>query len=218
MDINVQAKAWADIRNSIGRRLAQGESYAKLARLLGVGTATVHGWVNGRVRGERIGFDKMRRYADKLGVDIQRYLVTEGESIPFEFIPKVEAFVGSNGSLQMKNLEADMVPCSKKMLQDVGVDPHFAFFIDMRDDSMEPVLPEGATVLVSTRETDRKPLSGQIVAVRLGDEVMVKRYENMGDRILLQCLNPKRPDRAVSQHQRVDWDVLGLVRWVAWAL
>lgn len=82
---------------------------------------------------------------------------------------------------------------------------------------MEPIIPEGAMVLVSTREEDMKPRSGQIVAARIGEEIMIKRFINMGGKIMLQSENRNRPDHEVSP-EADDWAIIGIVRWCSFAL
>lgn len=64
------ALVWDQILEAMRDLESAGESKASIARLMGVGRATVGNWLDGIRRGERVSFPDMLRYADSLNVDL----------------------------------------------------------------------------------------------------------------------------------------------------
>ncbi|MGE4194695.1 MAG: S24 family peptidase [Pseudodesulfovibrio sp.] len=65
---------WDKILESIKELESSGESRASIARLMGVGRATVGNWIDGIRRGERVSFADMLRYAESLKIDLAELL------------------------------------------------------------------------------------------------------------------------------------------------
>lgn len=216
MKKSAQQAAWREIVTTI-RELLTRESYQKLSERLGVGASTIHGWVNGRATGARIGYDDMMSYAQKLGLDIEHYFSDSTDTVNIISVPHVEAKLGAGASLITSAKVIETIPFSKSFFLKEHICSKATVIFDVVGDSMEPIIPEGAMVLVSTREEDMKPRSGQIVAARIGEEIMIKRFINMGGKIMLQSENRNRPDHEVSP-EADDWAIIGIVRWCSFAL
>lgn len=218
MNETAQRAAWQDIVSEIRRLNEGGMSYEAIALLIGAGTSTVHGIVNGRNKGLRTGYDKMNQYASKLNISIAHHFsdINFGRN-DCVYIPHVKAKLGAGASYITSSQRIGDVPFSKDFLSRERIIASKAVIFDVVGDSMEPIIPEGAVVLVSTKEEDMIPRSGQIFAVRIRDEIMIKRFINMGETILLQSENKNRPDHTVYPNVD-DWGIIGLVRWCSFML
>lgn len=215
----VQQAAWREIVTTI-RQLLVNESYQKLSERLGVGASTIHGWVNGRATGVRIGYDDMMSHAQKLGINIEHYFSESSDETwnsDVVNVPHVEAKLGAGASLVTSAKVIETIPFPRSFFSKAHINSKDSVIFDVVGDSMEPVIPEGAVVLVSITEGDIKPRSGRIIAVRIGEEIMVKRFINMGDRILLQSENKNRPDHEVFSNSD-GWAIIGIVRWCSFIL
>lgn len=80
-------------------------------------------------------------------------------------------------------------------------------------DSMEPLIADGARVMVDTRDTR---LREGIFAFRVGDELRVKRLRRLGsDAIELLSENPRYEPEVLAEDRLRDFAILGRVLWVA---
>lgn len=220
MNRTAQIAAWADIVTAIRKLNESGASYESIAKRIGAGTSTVHGIANGRNKGLRTGYDKMIDYASRLGIDIEHHFVDSGleaSDCDFSYVSHVRAKLGAGASLVTSNQEIERLAFTKSFLARENINPKKAVIFDVVGDSMEPLIPEGSMVLVSIKEEDMRPRSGQIVASRIRDEIMIKRFINMGETILLQSENKDRPDHTVFPEAE-DWSIIGVVRWCSFVL
>ena len=94
-------------------------------------------------------------------------------------------------------------------LRDRGLEPTKCSVISVYGDSMEPTIHDGAVILVDRLSTRRKP--GSIYAVRLDDELVVKRAEKIDTRWVLVSENSAYPPRGWPK----DAPVVGKVVWTA---
>lgn len=83
---------------------------------------------------------------------------------------------------------------------------------EVRGDSMLPYLMDGDVVLVDTGQADL--VEGEVYAVRVGDEVRIKRlFRRLGGSLLLKSDNPAFPDESVRPEELDQLQVLGRVLW-----
>ena len=101
----------------------------------------------------------------------------------------------------------------RRWLERRNLDPNRCSVIGVRGESMEPVLPDGCSVLVNRAEAARRRRAGGIFVLQTGDGLVVKRLEKSDGRWVL-----------VSEHQAwadqpwdVDTKIIGEVRWMATA-
>lgn len=92
-----------------------------------------------------------------------------------------------------------------------GVQPGSASLVRVKGDSMEPTLRDGAMVLVDHLRDDatRK----DIYALRIGDDVLVKRLHRQGEVLFINSDNPTYDSRAVTGTALADVKVIGRVVW-----
>ena len=90
-----------------------------------------------------------------------------------------------------------------------GIDPTQCVVISVRGESMEPVLPDGCSILLD--RTRRRRLSGRIFVLLTGDGLVVKRLERGEDGWRLVSENPSVDPVPWSD----EMDLVGQVRWFA---
>ena len=115
------------------------------------------------------------------------------------FIPAEEHFYGA-------------LAFNRSWLKREGVNPKAASLIRVKGDSMEPTLLDGATVLVDHQRRDPAVRKG-IYALRIGDELFVKRLEAVDGLLVITSDNTTYSSRALGGAQLVDVDVIGRVVW-----
>ena len=94
-----------------------------------------------------------------------------------------------------------------------GLDPANCEWVEIRDEYMEPTLPNGCTVLVDHESTDWRPSC--IMAVRIDDDVIARRAAVDDDgRPLLASNHPDWPVAPLSASAQV----VGEVRWAGFWL
>lgn len=131
----------------------------------------------------------------------------------FAIVPRVAVRLSAgNGSVPM---ESSLPPLAfrEDWLRRKGVAARESLRVcEVRGDSMLPYLMDGDVVLV---DLGQKGLSdGEVYAVRVGDEVRVKRlFRRLGGSLLLKSDNPSFPDEVVPADELGQLEVLGRVLW-----
>lgn len=97
-------------------------------------------------------------------------------------------------------------------LRSVGAKPNFASVVKVEGTSMEPTIPDGAVVLVS--ESSKEGRNKKIFALRIGDELLVKRLRRDGERWIAQSDNAEFPDIAIDGN----CEIIGRVLWMGTTL
>lgn len=131
----------------------------------------------------------------------------------YALVPKVMAKLGAGSSLITDGETSGLYAFRKEFLRRIGLDGNgdLALF-DVMGDSMEPTIMHMDTVLVSRRECD--PVSGQIYAIRVDDELLVKRILKEPGKLVVKSDNPDygafeinlaEPSKSV--------EIIGRVRW-----
>lgn len=101
---------------------------------------------------------------------------------------KEVAFRGGDGSVEMEDYNDYKLPFAKATLHRLGVNPDRAMCFTIEGDSMEPVLPPGATIGVNFDDTRIK--DGQIYAFRHDDLFRVKiLYRLPGGQVRISSYN-----------------------------
>ncbi|MDO5631104.1 MAG: LexA family transcriptional regulator [Paracoccus sp. (in: a-proteobacteria)] len=95
-----------------------------------------------------------------------------------------------------------------------GVTPGAASLVRVRGDSMEPTLRDGALVLVDHKNRDAARKG--IYALRIGDDVLVKRLQQQGDVLLINSDNPAYDSRVLSGHNAEQVEIIGRVAWAGY--
>lgn len=115
------------------------------------------------------------------------------------FIPPEERFIGA-------------LAFNRYWLKRENVNPDHATLVKVRGDSMEPTLHDGAVVLVDHRRCEPAARKG-IFALRIGEDVMVKRLEQVDGVLVITSDNPLHDSRAISGKALGDVAIIGRVVW-----
>ena len=91
-----------------------------------------------------------------------------------------------------------------------GLDPAECNMVGVRDDSMEPIVPDGSSVLIDG--TQEAPRNGRIYMVRIGEDLVARRAIEEPDGLrLLVSDRPGWPSTPWPEGAHI----IGEVRWVA---
>lgn len=137
--------------------------------------------------------------------------LTSGE-VAVPFFREVELSAGS-GSFDVQEVRDEFMRIPLQELKEAGVDPDHAACVTISGDSMEPVLPDGATVAVNRSVTRIK--DGEIYAIEHGGLLRVKRlYRLPHGRVSLRSFNSgNNPDEDLSPQESKDLRVIGHCFW-----
>lgn len=131
----------------------------------------------------------------------------------YAMIPKVEAKAGAGSSLETGDKVESYFAFRRDWLSKRGIPPEKAVLIDVKGDSMEPLLRAGDTLLVDTSDTEI--MDEKIYVITLQDELKVKRILKEARGIYLHSENRKYDDDCITMEDvHTLLRVHGRVRWV----
>ena len=209
----INKRAWDAILAKVKDLVEQGTTYSAIGRMLGKSPATVNRWVTTGVGGASTPFVNMLQYMEALGLhwgDIVENL--EPVTCGYGYVRKVQARLGAGSSLITNDDIDGLYAFRQDFIQEMGGSPDSLVMFDVMGDSMEPTIPDGSTVLVNLRETEVR--SGLVYAVRVEEELMVKRLFRHPGELLCKSDNEAHPTIKISGENQ-DFDVFGRVRWTA---
>lgn len=210
-EINAE-KVWDMIVSEILRLKAEkGVTQEAIAKILGVTGATVSRWVNGKQGDKKTTFADMMRYVYALGIAAKELFpdVIEGD---FDLVQKVEARLGAGGSLETSAEPIGLYAFRRDFLGSFGSAGNLRLF-DVSGESMEPTIFHGDTVLVNLLSLEIR--SGDLYAVRVGKELMIKRVFRKVDGLLVKSDNPLHPQIEVNSEEEDNFGIIGKVIWMA---
>lgn len=132
----------------------------------------------------------------------------------FAMIPRYEVAVSAGaGSVALTETAAEQIAFRRDWLKEIGVSPAFAQMLSANGDSMEPLIPDGALMLVDT--SIREVLNGCIYVIVMDGDLLVKRVHRRIDQtIALISENPRYAPEIVSSSVLEKLHIVGRVRWV----
>lgn len=98
-------------------------------------------------------------------------------------------------------------------LRQLTSSPGECYLVRVKGDSMQPTIPDGAVVLIDQQQRDPRQRRKGIFALRIEDEVLVKRLELVDDTLLVESDNPDYSTRLVPRPKSPQVDILGKVIW-----
>ena len=113
---------------------------------------------------------------------------------------------GPNGSILDGN-PIDQIPISTKIL---GFSSTDAFMVKAKGDSMKPKINPGDLVIV---KKVRKANNGDLVVCVNNEEVLIKKYQNIGRQILLTSLNPEFTPFIAAPDFKIEGIVRGIINY-----
>ncbi len=186
-------------------------SRMKLAQFIGLNDRPKMSKLFNFLDGADSSFSSISEWLERLGGKI----VLPGEDVKeisrFCFIPKVEAVAGAGASLETSDAIVGFYAFRTDFLGKEHISERRSVLMDIRGDSMEPLLKDGDTVLVD--QSDTQLMDGRIYVVTLGDELRVKRIQKGLTGILLRSENPRYADIPVEGAALESFRIHGRVRW-----
>ncbi len=208
-----------DIDPAIGRRLtewrhAKGLPIGDLASRIGASIDYVEAIENGA----RVAKPAFLSALERLGLDPD-WLLTGA-------YPAATVDLGGAAYAQIRMLDAQLsagpgMAASEEVIGNLafradwlrreGIAPGAASLVRVRGDSMEPTLLDGALALIDHGQKD--PARKGIFALRIGDDVMVKRLHLQPGALLIQSDNPAYESRVLAGEDIAQVEVIGRVAW-----
>lgn len=212
-------------------------SAAELSRALGKPKATISGWTK---KGVVPGGENMNALAKALSTSTHYLLTGKGPRSPEESLDLsavaggaiwgdetplddddiaapfyTEAQLAAGNGHASDDGRVRSLRFSSETLRREGIEPENVIAIKVRGNSMEPDIPDGATVAIDTAATD--PRAGKEYAVVTGDLARIKCVTKLrGGGLRLHSINEsEHPDEIIEPHEMGDVRIVGKVFWVA---
>jgi len=135
----------------------------------------------------------------------------ENDEVALPFFREVELSAGS-GRNQIQENHGDKLRFAKRTLKERNVDAGSAACVTVSGNSMEPVLPDGATIGIDTSKTAIK--DGDIYAIDHDGHLRVKMVYRMPNGIRLKSFNNDEwPDEFYSTEDSQGIKIMGRVFW-----
>lgn len=130
----------------------------------------------------------------------------------YRFIPKVAAVAGAGATLETSDEVLGYYAFRADFLGREHISERSSVMMQVRGDSMEPLMQDGDTLLVD--QSDTAVMDGRIYVVTLGDELRVKRVQKGMRGYILRSENHRYADIQIDGEDLAAFRVHGRVRWV----
>ncbi|EBG9723262.1 helix-turn-helix transcriptional regulator [Salmonella enterica] len=132
------------------------------------------------------------------------------DEVEVPFLKDIE-FAAGNGSCTNEDYNGFKLRFSKATLRRIGArtDGSGVLCFPARGNSMEPVIPDGATVAVDTG--NKRIVDGELYAINQGDLKRIKQlYRKPGGKVLIRSINRDYDDEEADE---IDVEIIGFVFW-----
>ncbi|KOQ92182.1 repressor [Enterobacter asburiae] len=132
------------------------------------------------------------------------------DEVEVPFLKDIE-FACGDGRVQCEDHNGFKLRFSKATLRRVGAnsDGSGVLCFPASGDSMEPVIPDGATVAVDTG--NKRIIDGELYAINQGDLKRIKQlYRKPGGKLLIRSINRYYDDEEADE---ADVEIIGFVFW-----
>lgn len=132
------------------------------------------------------------------------------DEVEVPFLKDIE-FACGDGRVQCEDHNGFKLRFSKATLRRVGAnsDGSGVLCFPASGDSMEPVIPDGATVAVDTG--NKRIIDGELYAINQGDLKRIKQlYRKPGGKLLIRSINRDYDDEEADE---ADVEIIGFVFW-----
>ncbi|MBN8900202.1 MAG: helix-turn-helix transcriptional regulator, partial [Rhodospirillales bacterium] len=132
----------------------------------------------------------------------------------FELVPRydVTASAGS-GAVALTEIVSEEMAFRRDWLKEIGVSPQSAKLLSATGDSMEPLIPDGALMLIDS--SIREVRNGCIYVIVKDGDLLVKRvHRKIDGSISLISENPRYDPEVISADFLDKLHIVGRVRWV----
>lgn len=183
-----------------------------LQRFLGISDsnpAVIKRFISGE---SDVGFRRVCDWLEKTGCTIVFPEDDLTQIASYRFVPKVAAIAGAGATLETSDEVLGYYAFRADWMGAEHVSERQSVLMDVRGDSMEPLLKDGDTLLVD--QSDTEVMDGRIYVVTLGDELRVKRIQKGFKGYVLRSENPRYADITIEGEDLAAFRVHGRVRWV----
>ena len=187
-------------------------SRVKLAEYLGLVERPKQSKLFAFLDGTDSAFSKVAEWIERLGGKVIMPKDDVRELTSFRFVPKVAAVAGAGSTLETSDEVIGYYAFRSDWMGIEHVSEKQSVLMDVRGDSMEPLLKDGDTILVD--QSDTQVMDGRIYVVTLGDELRVKRLQKSLKGYVLRSENPRYADITIDGSDLEAFRVHGRVRWV----
>lgn len=132
----------------------------------------------------------------------------------FAMIPRYEVSASAGaGTVALTETASEQLAFRRDWLKEIGVSPAYAQMLSADGDSMEPLIPDGALMLIDTSIRDVR--NGCIYVIVKDGDLLVKRvHRKLDGTISLISENPRYDPEVVSADFLDKLHIVGRVRWV----
>ena len=183
-----------------------------LQRFLGISDsnpAVIKRFISGE---SDVGFRRVCDWLEKTGCTIVFPEDDLTQIASYRFVPKVAAIAGAGATLETSDEVLGYYAFRADWMGAEHVSERQSVLMDVRGDSMEPLLKNGDTLLIDQSDTDI--MDGRIYVVTLGDELRVKRIQKTMRGYILRSENSRYADITIEGEDLTAFRVHGRVRWV----
>lgn len=185
---------------------------AELQRFLGIAEnnpAVISRFISGE---SNVGYQRVCEWLEKMGCSIVFPHENLRDLASYRFVPKVAAVAGAGATLETSDEVLGYYAFRADWMGAEHVSERQSVLMDVRGDSMEPLLKDGDTVLVD--QSDTAVMDGRIYVVTLGDELRVKRLQKTLRGYVLRSENSRYADIIIEGNDLDALKIHGRVRWV----
>lgn len=196
------------------------DKVTSFAARIGVPQGTISKYLKGQGLGPRL--DICAKIASGAGISLDWLVWGRGEgpdhTTGFIRVPRYDASLSAGtGSWNEGRRRLDDMPFTSEFIRKrLGrMSAKGLAVLDVRGDSMEPTISNGALVLVD--EEDTRIVDG-IFAFVLGDDARVKRLRRLTDGLQVVSDNPAYPTETIAGNEQNKLQIIGRLLWVAQTL
>lgn len=164
-------------------------SMEQLAERVGVSWQTVQQWENGRTAPKRARLEAVANALHTTPEYLAVGPVVDPDADEFVAVRRLDVRLSAgHGEIVLSEDEMSRLSFRADFLRAAGASPEQTVSVSVKGDSMEPLIPDGATILVNRGATSI--INGKIYAFRRDGELLVKRLYKGNGGFIARSENP----------------------------
>ncbi|MDH0520843.1 LexA family transcriptional regulator [Achromobacter xylosoxidans] len=164
-------------------------SMEQLAERVGVSWQTVQQWENGRTAPKRARLEAVAKALHTTPEYLAVGPVVDPDADEFVAVRRLDVRLSAgHGEIVLSEDEMSRLSFRVDFLRAAGASPQQTVSVSVKGDSMEPLIPDGATILVNRGATSI--INGKIYAFRRDGELLVKRLYKGNGGFIARSENP----------------------------
>lgn len=197
-----------DLREKLGLSMEQ------LAERVAVSWQTVQQWENGKTAPKRARLEAVARALNTTPEFLAVGPLADPDADEFVPVRRLDVRVSAgHGQLVLSEDEKSRLSFRTDFLRASGATPDLTVSVSVKGDSMEPLIPDGATILVNRGATSI--INGKIYAFRRHEELLVKRLYKGNGGFIARSENPAGGyDEMHLNFDDPDIEIIGRAFWM----